>query len=157
DVNGASSTGVSTAIDVAATGDLTVGSVSPTSAGLNVGTTLSATYSGSATIASCGLFIDGSLAKNMTLSGSATNGTASATWTFTSTGTHTAQVRCTDVNGTTASGAITTLSVPGSIPSVGSVTPSSLTLNASSQLSASYNLSAAVSNCHLLVDGTDRG
>ncbi|HTM68243.1 MAG TPA: hypothetical protein VL426_02985 [Candidatus Binatia bacterium] len=158
DTNGAMSTGASTSMNVSTGTGLSIGSVTPTSATLNNSVTLSATYSGTTAVSSCGLFIDGNLASNMSLSSSGANGTASASYTFSATGAHTAQVRCTDANGTTSAGAITTLAVAASAgASVGSVAPSSLTLNAAATLSASYSLAANVSNCHLLVDGSDKG
>ncbi|HTK04481.1 MAG TPA: Ig-like domain-containing protein [Candidatus Eisenbacteria bacterium] len=155
DANGATSTGASTAITVSSGNGLTVGAVSPTSATTNASASLSATYSGSAAVSSCGLFIDGSLASNMSLSGT-TSGTASASYTFTASGTHTAQVRCTDANGTLSSGAITTVTASASaaVPNVGAVSPLTATANAQTTLSASYSLSANATGCSLYIDGT---
>lgn len=113
DVNGNIGNSATSTVVVSASASPTVGGITPTSATVNASAILSASYSGSASVSSCSLYIDGLFSKAMALSGSM-SGTASAGHTFTSTGSHTAQARCTDANGSTTAGAVTSIAVSAS-------------------------------------------
>ena len=72
-----------------------VGSVTPTTAQLNVSTSFSATYSDNVGVTSCELFVNGVSQGSMSLNGS-TSGTATRSHTLSAEGTYTFQARCRD-------------------------------------------------------------
>jgi hypothetical protein len=137
---------------------LNVGAITPSSATVNVAQSYGATYSDDLyPVSSCSLFVNGSNNGAMSLTGSM-SGTATRSVTFTSAGTNSLFARCTDSFGVVTTGATTTVTVAASTqPSVGSVSPTSATVNAASTLSASYSGSVAVSSCTLFVDGSSQG
>lgn len=85
----------------------TVGSVSPTTATAGSALTLSATYSDAVGVTSCVLYIGGTSQGGMTLSA----GTASASYTFSTAGTYSAYVLCTDAASNSGTGTATTITV----------------------------------------------
>ena len=85
----------------------TVGKISPTTAVKDTTVTLSADISDDGDIDDCDLYLDGEYEKNMTLKTDYTY----TTYKFTSTGSHTAYVRCTDDDDNKTSGSSVTIVV----------------------------------------------
>lgn len=94
----------------------TVGSVSPTTATVNITTTFSASYADNVGVVSCNFLGDGIDRGSMTLSNpGGTGGTASKANVFTTIGTHTAQVKCKDAANNEGIGPITSINVVSNV------------------------------------------
>lgn len=162
-------TGNSALTTVTVTSPGTVGSVSPTTATVNVATSFSAPYSGFTapnTAAGCWLVVDGvTQYPGGTLSGGAgsTNGTASKTYTFTTTGNHSVFMSCLQNEGTYIYGTPTTINVitapagDTAAPTVGQVVSITPTQGTPATISAAYSDNVAVASCTLYVNGTNWG
>ena len=85
----------------------TVGSISISSVTEDTSNSYSVTYSDSVGVTSCTLYVGGSSAGSMTLSGS----TASKSYTFSSTGSYTVYVKCSDAAGNIGTGSSKTVTV----------------------------------------------
>lgn len=147
-------------ISVSATADSTaptVGSVTPVTATEDSAVTLSASYSDAGTISGCKLYVNGSSDGYMTLA----SGTASQSYTFTSAGSYSAYVKCTDTAGNVGTGATTTVTVASTAdttaPTVGAVSPSTATEDVSTTMSATYSDAVGVTSCTLYVNGSSVG
>lgn len=112
----------------------TISSVSPENAIVNVPKTFSATYTNISVVTSCSLYADGQFVRSMSIQGSTASGTATADHTFTTTGGHLLQVRCTDVSGNVGLGVVTTIFVAStsSTDTMSPSTPTNLRLLSSS-------------------------
>lgn len=135
----------------------TVGSVTPTSVTANVVTELSVTYSDDVAVTSCTLF-DGGSPYAMTLS----DGKATYSATFESTGSHSMYVLCGDAAGNVGTGATTTVTVVSSgadttAPVVSAITPTTAIVGTTTAFSASVTEAVGISSCYLYVDGANKG
>lgn len=95
------------------TGDTTapsVGSVTPTTAIATYSQSFTVSYSDAIGVTSCNLYVDSTDQGPMTLAGT-TSGSASRTYSFSNTVSHTLQARCSDAAGNVGLGALTTVSV----------------------------------------------
>ena len=93
----------------------TVSAVTPITAEVGVSTAFSATYTDAVGVTSCTFYADGVSQGAMTLAGPPTSGTASKNYTYTSTGPHTAQVKCSDAATNEGTGALTTITVSDTV------------------------------------------
>lgn len=116
DSAGNSASGSTTSVTVAASSSSssssdttapTVGSISTSSVTEDTANTYSVSYSDSVGVTSCTLYVGGSSAGSMTLSGS----TASKSYTFSSTGSYTVYVKCSDAAGNIGTGSSKTVTV----------------------------------------------
>ncbi len=131
----------------------TVGQISQTTATKNAALTLSATVSDNVALSSCSLYTNSSYVGAMSVSGS----TASySSYIFTSTGSFTAYVTCTDSSGNIGTGSSQTITVSSdtTAPTVGQITQTTATKNAVTTLSATESDSVGVSSCSLYVGGS---
>ncbi len=137
----------------------TVGSITPLTITATVATTLSATYSDAVGVSSCTLYVSGSSVGAMTLGSSTTSGTATYSYTASTTGSVSVQAKCTDTSGNTGSGTSKTLVITGdtTAPTVGSITPTTATAGTAATLSATYSDNIAVTGCTLYVGGVSQG
>lgn len=130
----------------------TVGQITQTTATKNAATTLSATESDSVGVSSCSLYVGGSYIGAMTLSG----GTASYSYTFTSTGSYSAYVTCVDASGNTGTGSsqTVTVSTDTTAPTVGQISQTTATQNVSTTLSATVTDNVGISSCSLYINSS---
>jgi len=155
--------GASTYIDVATTPapDTTapsIGSISPTSAIVGTPVTLSAGFSDAVGATFC-QFVEmpGSslLGTYVPAGGSAMNGTATLSYSFSVAGSHTVQAQCRDAAGNWGAGASTYIDVatpPSDVtaPSVGSIAPTSATAGTTVTYSASFSDAVGVTFCQFV-------
>lgn len=145
-----------------------VSTVSPITAVAGVSTSLSASASDNVGLRECSLFVDGSSAGIMGISG----GTVSLAYTFLSAGSHTASAHCLDSAGNIGIGPTQTMSVSAAptAPSTASATapiitildpvsPSSIAAGSTITYRARVSVSApsTLSECTLSVDGSSIG
>ena len=114
DAAGNSTNGIARTIAVVDASTPSVGAISPTTALVGSSVNISASYTASAGVSTCKLYVNGSLIGNMETSASV-SGFAQTAYTFSSTGAQNVQVRCTDILGHegTSSGTITVNATAG--------------------------------------------
>src|SRR5688572_27019462 len=136
----------------------TVSAITPTTAQVNAATTFSATYSDAVGVTGCELYVNGINQGAMTLAGS-TSGTATRSYTLDAVGDYSFQARCRDAMNNIGQGALTTVSVPSdsSLPSVGSISPTTAQVNTATTFSAAFSDNTGVTACDLYVNGTNQG
>lgn len=169
DSNGLGSTGIPATITVSSpvvsdsTGP-TILALTPTSLVANTLATFSANVSDDGTGVNYCQLVEGGSAATMSLSGS----TASVSYGFSTAGTKSLQVQCVDNAGNWSYGTPMSITVtaPASAPqnndttppTVGTVSPGSVTVGQSSVFTASYSdVGTGVNSCELLVNGTSQG
>ncbi len=158
--NSGSGTPVTVTVSAASAADTTaptVGSLTPTTATVGVGTSFSAGYSDAVGVVSCAAYIDGA-ASAMALA----SGLASITETFTTSGSHTMYMTCLDAAGNIGTGSTTTVTVAAAStdstgPTVGTVSPTTATQNTATTLSVMVTDASAIAECRLYVGGSDQG
>lgn len=141
----------------------TVGALAPTGVTANIATTISASYSDNVGIAGCDLLLDGSNVGAMALSApGGTSGTASRSTTL-SAGNHTARASCRDAAGNNGQGPSVTIVASAApapdtaAPTVGSISPASVTAGATVTYNAAYADTIGVTACDLIVNGANNG
>lgn len=149
-------------LPVLAASEPVVGAVTPASAAVNAAVNVSASYSDTDGVASCALYVNGTSAGDMTLSGGANskNGTATISHTFGTNGGANLQVRCRDINGNFGVSAMAMATVaPASPPApvVGPIVSTGATVDAAASFTATYSDTDAVSTCTLVIDGDHDG
>jgi len=145
-----------TAAPAADTTPPTVGAIAPAIAVVGAPVTLSATFSDNVGVNGCVLWVDGLAVAGMTLGGTS----ASASYTFATAGSHTAQAKCSDAATNNGSGALTTITVSASDtapPIVSGVSPTSASVGVPVTLSATYLDDLGVVSCTLSVGGVNQG
>jgi hypothetical protein len=144
----------------------TVGAVTPAAITVNVATTFSASYSDNVGVAECDFFADQSFVGKMKLSKpNGPAGTASLSYSFTSTGNHVAQVRCRDGSRQEGAGPQTAIKVflPDSTPPTVTYAydfPTQALVNGSTHYLAAAtdnSGSGAIVDCRFVADGADQG
>lgn len=125
--------------------------------------TFSASYADAVGVTSCTLTIEQNdvteVSRAMTLSGT-TSGTASTTYTFTSSGTYEAQIRCYDAAGNYGLSGVTSISVTADSsdtmdPEIVAVAVTSATAGTPVNFSTAYGDNVGVVSCELVVDSPD--
>jgi len=131
-----------------------VSMIDQSSVAINTSLQHTATVSDNVGIASCNLFVDGTDRGSMSVS----SGVASKNFTYTSGGSHSAYVRCSDAAGNATNGSVRTITVvDATAPVVSTISPSAATVGSSVNVSATYTSAAGLGNCHLYVNGSDAG
>lgn len=160
DAAGNTGTGTTTTITVASassdTTGPTVSAMTPTTATQDTAVTFSVTVTDDTAVYGCSLFVEGSNQGTMTASGSA----YSRSYTFATSGTLTANVRCADTVGNETVGATTTITVAAAAvtatdttaPTVGALSPDDATAGTPLTLSASVADSGGMGSCVMYVN-----
>lgn len=136
-----------------------VGTIPQTEAIAEAPVTVTATVSDSVGIAYCSLIVDGKDAGRMALR----SGTATATTTIASEGTHTAYAACTDTSGNIGSStAPTTIevavaSVDITAPTITTMTTTSATQNTPTDLTVTATDESGIASCNLFINDVDQG
>ncbi len=161
------SPGMTVTVSAASTADVTspiVSGVVLVSPIVNRPISLSASFTDAVGVTACYLYVDGISQGLTSRSGAATSGTASSTYTFTTTGSHTARIECVDAMTNRGAGALTALAVGATptadvtAPVMGTVTPSTAVTNSAITFSSSFtDNSSGVTACYLYVDGVSQG
>ena len=149
-------------VRVAAQPDTTaplVGTIPAVQATVNVPVSATATYVDNIGVTSCNIYLDAVDSGAMALS----NGTATASVTVTTDGSHSLYVGCVDAAGNVgASESATTFDVAKvsgdlMVPVIGAVSPTSTTQNLATIFSVSATDDSGVKSCNLFVDNADQG
>lgn len=146
-------------VNVTDTTPPTVTYTGPTSATVGQATTITANYSDNVGVVACELIVGGVNLGSMMLSG----GTASRPHTFSTAGSHSAQVQCIDaaLSRTTVSATVN-VSAPAppadtAPPTVSFTGPISVNIGSTVTLTATANDNVAVSSCTLVINGVTQG
>lgn len=133
-----------------------VSTVTPTTAVNGVASTFSATYTDAVGVTSCLLYKGNASLGSMTLAGT-TSGTASLSYTPTSTSSFTMKAKCYDAAGNNTTGTAVTVTVSSATdttaPVVGTLSPTTATAGTAVTFSVSYSDAVGVTSCNLAVDG----
>ncbi len=166
-LNRGTSLGMTVTVGTASTADVTapvVGGVVAVSPIVNVPISLIASFTDAVGVTNCYLYVDGISNGLTSRSGTATSGTASSTYTFTTTGAHTARIECVDAATNRGVGSLTALAVTAAptsditAPALGTVTPSTAVTNSATTFSSSFtDNSSGVTACYLYIDGVSQG
>lgn len=133
----------------------TVGSVTPTTATAGTASSFTASVSDAVGVSTCSLYVGGSSVGTMAIA----SGYATLSYTPSASGTLSAYVSCKDAAGNTGTGSAASIVVSAAsssdttVPTVGSVTPTSTTAGVSTVFSATYSDNVGVVSCTGYVDG----